>query len=71
MRALHQLFGALVEAWSEVKVQRARVVLSLVGVVAAVAAMSTVIALGDLIVQSNKEMTEAMDGRATTLHITA
>ncbi len=71
MRALHQLFGALVEAWSEVKVQRARVVLSLVGVVAAVAAMSTVIALGDLVVQSSKEMTEAMDGRATTLHITA
>lgn len=67
MRFLNQIIGALVEAWGEVRVQKARVVLSLVGVVAAVAAMSTVIALGDLIVQSNKEMMEAWSGRAVTL----
>ncbi|WP_115728022.1 ABC transporter permease [Actinomyces culturomici] len=71
MRFLNQLIGALVEAWGEVKVQKARVVLSLVGVVAAVAAMSTVIALGDLVVQSNREMMEAQTGRSITLHITA
>lgn len=67
MRFLNQLVGALVEAWGEVRVQKARVVLSLVGVVAAVAAMSTVIALGDLIVQSNTEMMEAWSGRSVTL----
>ena len=48
MNAVSQLLGALIEAWGEVKVQKARVVLSLVGVVAAVAAMTIVIALGDL-----------------------
>lgn len=67
MRFLNQLIGALVEAWGEVRVQKARVVLSLVGVVAAVAAMSTVIALGDLIVQSNKELMESWSGRSVTL----
>ena len=67
MAVMTQVVGALVEAWGEVRVQRARVILSLVGVVAAVAAMSTVIALGDLIVQSNKEMTETWSGRQVTL----
>jgi len=67
MRFLNQLIGALAEAWGEVRVQKARVVLSLVGVVAAVAAMSTVIALGDLIVQSNTEMMESWSGRSVTL----
>ena len=32
MNALSQILGALIEAWGEVKVQKARVVLSLVGV---------------------------------------
>lgn len=71
MKFLNQIIGALVEAWGEVKVQKTRVILSLVGVVAAVAAMTTVIALGDLIVQSNREYMEAMAGRDLTLHVTA
>lgn len=71
MNAFGQTLGALVEAWGEVKVQKARVILSLVGVVAAVAAMATVIALGDLTVQSTQEITESYSGRSTTLHITA
>ncbi|MCF2707340.1 ABC transporter permease [Arcanobacterium haemolyticum] len=66
-----QLIGALVEAWGEVKVQRVRVILSLVGVTAAVAAMSTVIALGDLSVQASREQQEAMAGREVTLRMTA
>ncbi|MDC4233457.1 ABC transporter permease [Actinomyces sp. B33] len=69
MNALNQIIGALVEAWGEVKGQKSRVVLSLVGVVAAVAAMTTVIALGDLMLQSAKELTESQLGRATTLHV--
>ncbi|MCI1690816.1 MAG: ABC transporter permease [Actinomyces sp.] len=71
MNVLTQIVGALVEAWGEVRVQKARVVLSLVGVVAAVAAMSTVIAMGDLIVQSNQEMQDAYSGRAVTLTLSA
>lgn len=69
MHVLSQMVGALVEAWGEVKVQKARVILSLVGVVAAVAAMSTVIALGDLMQQSLSETQEAMEGRSITLNI--
>ena len=71
MNIVNQIIGALVEAWSEVKVQKARVVLSLVGVTAAVAAMSTVIALGDLLVQSQREMQEAWSGREVTLTLSA
>lgn len=71
MIALERFVGPIVEAWGEVKVQKARVILSLVGVVAAVAAMSTVIALGELVVHSNREMMEAYAGRTVTLHVTA
>ena len=69
MNALSQIVGALIEAWGEVKVQKARVVLSLVGVVAAVAAMTVVIALGDLILQSSREMAELYEGRSVTLRL--
>lgn len=71
MNTLNQIIGALVEAWGEVKVQKTRVILSLVGVVAAVAAMSSVIAIGDMLVQVNKEMEEAYSGRSITLHVSA
>lgn len=71
MMTPEQLIGPIVEAWGEVKAQKARVILSLVGVVAAVAAMSTVIALGDLVLQSSREMMEAEMGRSVTLHVTA
>ena len=69
MNALSQIVGALIEAWGEVKVQKARVVLSLVGVVAAVAAMTVVIALGDLILQSSRELAELYEGRSVTLRL--
>lgn len=61
------IFSAFTEAWQEVKIQKARVILSLVGVVAAVAAMSTVIALGEFMNQSFQEEMEAMSGRDTTI----
>lgn len=70
MNAISQILGALIEAWGEVKVQKARVVLSLVGVVAAVAAMTIVIALGDLLLQSSRELAELYEGRSVTLRLT-
>ena len=70
MNAASQILGALIEAWGEVKVQKARVVLSLVGVVAAVAAMTIVIALGDLLLQSSRELAELYEGRSVTLRLT-
>lgn len=69
MNAASQILGALIEAWGEVKVQKARVVLSLVGVVAAVAAMTVVIALGDLLLQSSRELGELYEGRSVTLRL--
>ena len=39
-------FGAIVEAWAQLRIGKLRVLLSLVGVAAAVAAMTFVIALG-------------------------
>ena len=69
MNAVSQILGALIEAWGEVKVQKARVVLSLVGVVAAVAAMTIVIALGDLLLQSSRELAELYEGRSVTLRL--
>lgn len=69
MRALNiaVVLSALTEAWQEVKIQKARVILSLVGVVAAVTAMSTVIALGEIMTQAHQEEMEAMSGRDTTI----
>jgi len=69
LNAVSQILGALIEAWGEVKVQKARVVLSLVGVVAAVAAMTIVIALGDLLLQSSRELAELYEGRSVTLRL--
>ncbi|MFT3944288.1 MAG: ABC transporter permease [Ancrocorticia sp.] len=71
MGMLNQFIGALVEAWGEVKVQKARVILSLVGVTAAVAAMSLVIAMGDLLEQAQREQMETWSGREVTLHVSA
>lgn len=71
MRAIDQIVGALIESWGEVKVQKARVILSLVGVTAAVAAMATVIAMGDLLQQSQRELSESWSGREVTIHVGA
>ncbi|MCI7552101.1 MAG: ABC transporter permease [Actinomycetaceae bacterium] len=45
---MNTILGTLIEAWEEVKINRARVILSLIGVGAAVWAMATVIALGQI-----------------------
>lgn len=61
------VLSALTEAWQEVKIQKVRVILSLIGVVAAVAAMSTVIALSKIMTQAFQEEMEAISGRDTTI----
>ncbi|MDO4899251.1 ABC transporter permease [Actinomyces sp.] len=48
IRFLTGFFGALVEAWAQLRIGKLRVMLSLVGVGAAVAAMTFVIALGEV-----------------------
>ena len=65
------LVGSLLEAWGEVRVHRARVVLSLVGVVLAVFAMTVVTAAGTIGRQVVLEAAERGGGRATTLSVSA
>lgn len=62
--------GALVEAWGEVRVHRARVVLSLVGVFLAVFALTTVTAVGQMSSQAVTESVERSSGRPATMQVT-
>jgi putative ABC transport system permease protein len=64
------LLGVLAEAWSEVRVHKARVVLSLVGVFLAVFAMTAVTALGLIVAQVQQEQAERGGGRAATIGVT-
>lgn len=65
------VLATVAEAWSEVRVHKARVVLSLVGIFLAVFAMTTVTALGLLVAQVQQEQGERMGGRAATIAVTA
>jgi putative ABC transport system permease protein len=65
------LLGTLAEAWGEVRVHKARVVLSLVGVFLAVLAMTTVTALGQIVAQVQQEQAEASGGRTATIAVQA
>ena len=61
------LVGTLAEAWGEVRVHRARVVLSLVGVFLAVFAMTVVTAAGEMGRQAVLENAERGGGRTATV----
>ena len=63
------LFGAVAEAWGEVRVHKSRVVLSLIGVFFAVLAMTTVTALGQMTAQAAQEQNERYGGRPATLAV--
>jgi putative ABC transport system permease protein len=63
--------GVLAEAWSEVRVHKARVVLSLVGVFLAVLAMTSVTAVGLIVAQVQQEQAERGSGRAATIALSA
>ena len=56
-------FGAIVEAWAQLRIGKLRVLLSLVGVAAAVAAMTFVIALGQVSVDAINKVSEKYTGR--------
>ncbi len=64
------IVGALIEAWDELRIHKLRVLLSLIGVAVAVAAMTTVMAVGQMFGQANSEMMERWNGREATLTIT-
>lgn len=68
---MKQLAGALIEAWGEIKINRGRVVLSLIGVAAAVWAMATVMALGGILNAASKEIVSKYNGQEGTIPLTA
>jgi len=63
------LVGAIVEAWSELRVHRTRVLLSLIGVAVAVAAITGVVAIGGVLEQSQTESSERYGGRPALLSV--
>jgi putative ABC transport system permease protein len=63
--------AAISEAWSEIRVNRTRVVLSLVGVFLAVFAMTTITAVGNMGRQIIGESSERSGGRPATLTVQA
>jgi putative ABC transport system permease protein len=69
MRLLTGAIGAIVEAWSEVRVHRTRVLLSLIGVAVAVAAITGVVAVGGVLQQSFRESSERYGGRPAMLSV--
>jgi putative ABC transport system permease protein len=64
------LVGAVVEAWTELRIHRTRVLLSLVGVAVAVAAITSVVGLGAVVQQAQTEQMERSTGRPATLSVT-
>ncbi|WP_116950711.1 ABC transporter permease [Jiangella endophytica] len=65
------LVAAFAEAWDEVRIHKVRVIVSLIGVLIAVAAMTVITALGDMARQANAEHSERTSGRPATLQVSA
>jgi putative ABC transport system permease protein len=65
------LAGALVEAWDELRLHKLRVLLSLIGVAVSVAAMTAVLAIGQMTAQAQTELMDRSSGRQTTLMVSA
>jgi putative ABC transport system permease protein len=65
------LVGALVEAWTELRIHRTRVLLSLIGVAVAVAALTAVMAFGAVAEQAQIEQSEKYGGRPALLQSSA
>lgn len=71
MRLWTGLVGSVVEAWSELRINKLRVLLSLIGVAVAVAALTGIVALGAIAQQSQIEQFERQSGRPALLYVSA
>lgn len=61
----------MADAWSELRVHKLRVLLSLIGIAVAVAALTAVLAIGEFQKQVLTEQSDRSSGRVATLGITA
>ncbi|WP_120522166.1 ABC transporter permease [Arthrobacter celericrescens] len=59
--------GALVEAWQELRINKVRILLALFGVALSVAALASVVGLGDLAREGYKVQAERSQGRTATV----
>lgn len=71
MRAWTGFVGSVVEAWAELRINKTRVLLSLIGVAVAVAALTGIVALGAIAQQSQIEQFERQGGRPALLSVSA
>ena len=71
MGGLVGIAGAIVEAWTELRIHRGRVLLSLIGVAVAVAALTGVVAAGGIARQASIEQAERSSGRPASLYVSA
>ncbi|WP_167047767.1 ABC transporter permease [Salinibacterium sp. ZJ454] len=63
--------GAVLEAWSELRIHRTRVLLSLIGVAVAVAALTSVVGVSSMARQAMQEGYERSGGRPATVVVMA
>lgn len=63
------IISALVEAWQELRIHKTRVLLALIGVALSVAAVTSVVGLGNLAREGFKASSEQNGGRSATLGI--
>ena len=69
MNAWTSLVGAVVEAWQELRIHRTRVLLSLIGVAVAVCAITSVVGVGAIAEEAQRESAEANGGQPANLRI--
>ncbi len=61
--------AAVVEAWAEFRVQKTRILLSLIGVAMSVAVLTSIVGVGNLARESMQQSQERQGGRAATLSV--
>lgn len=61
------IFGALADAWAEIRVHKMRVLLSLVGIAVSVGALTAVVAISEYQMQMQIEQSDRYGGRAATV----
>ncbi|MHA7271521.1 ABC transporter permease [Arthrobacter sp. HLT1-20] len=63
------LISAMVEAWSELRIHKTRVLLALIGVALSVAVLTTVVGVGNLAREGMRLDSERNGGREATLSV--
>ena len=69
--SLSGMTATLVEAWTELRIHKARILLALVGVALSVAALTAVVGLADMARAAMAQGSESQSGRPATLSVSA